>query len=92
MAYSFYMSDPFLEWLQEVKQNVRVYPYAFEPNTAHKDTLTVPDVARELKTSEDTIRGWINSGQLRASDIGTQRPRYVILRDDLNTFLKSRQR
>lgn len=85
------MSDQFFDWLQEVKQNVRVYPYAFEPNTAHKETLTVPDVARELRTSEDTIRGWINSGQLKASNVGTNRPRYIILREDLNTFLKSRR-
>jgi hypothetical protein len=51
------MADPFLEYLREVQQNVTVHNYAFEPQSKVKDTLTVPDIARELKTSEDTIRG-----------------------------------
>lgn len=82
--------DPFLEYLRERKQSVRVYPYAFvEPRIT--ETLTVPEAAKELKTSEDTIRAWINSGQLKASNLGTERPRYVIQRQDLNTFLASRR-
>ncbi len=91
MTYTFIMSDnSFLDWLHEVKQNVRYCPYAFvQPNV--KEILTVEEVAKEIQTSEDTIRDWINSKQLKASNAGTQRPRYLIQRDDLNRFLKSRQ-
>ncbi len=85
------MSDnPFLDYLREVKQNVRYYPFAFvEPNV--KEILTVEEVAKETKTSQDTVRDWITSNQLKASNVGTLRPRYLIQRDDLNRFLKSRQ-
>lgn len=57
------------------------------------DVLSVPEAARELKTSEDTIRGWVNSRQLKASNVATgRRPRYLIKREDLDAFLRSRQK
>lgn len=62
-----------------------------EPDSDQKDYLTVPEVAKILKSSEDTIRDWINNGQLTASNLGTERNRYFIQRDELNRFLMLRQ-
>jgi hypothetical protein len=54
--------------------------------------FTVTQVARQLRTSPDTVRGWINSGQLAAANLATgPRPRYVVTQDDLTSFLKRRQ-
>lgn len=57
-----------------------------------RDALSVPDVAREIRTSPDTIREWVKRGELKAANLATgSRPRYVIQRSDLTAFLKSRQ-
>jgi excisionase family DNA binding protein len=58
-----------------------------------RDTLTVPQIASQLKVSRDTVRNWIASGKLQAANLnrpGT-RPRWVVKRDDLDAFLKKRQ-
>jgi len=57
------------------------------------DTLTPPQVARELKRSVDTVRGWIRSGELKASNVAKpgKRTRYIVKRDDLDSFLAKRQ-
>ncbi|QDV73057.1 helix-turn-helix domain-containing protein [Botrimarina mediterranea] len=84
--------NSFSAWLESVKQNCQFLPYAIQPQTVYQETLSVPEAAKELKTSEDTIRGWINSGELKASNVATgPRPRYLIPRDELNRFLKGRQ-
>ena len=56
-----------------------------------RDTLTPPQVARELSVSPDTVLGWIRTGQLKASQLGTNRRRYVITRLELDRFLERRQ-
>lgn len=57
------------------------------------DTLNPPMVARQLKVSPDTVRGWCESGLLKASNVATgKRARWIIQRSDLDTFLQSRQR
>jgi excisionase family DNA binding protein len=58
-----------------------------------RDTLTVPQVARQLKKSRDTVRNWITTGKLRASNLNRpgKRPRWIVKRDDLDTFLKKCQ-
>lgn len=58
-----------------------------------RDTLTVPQVARQLKKSRDTVRDWIGSGKLSASNLNRpgKRPRWIVKRDDLDAFLKKCQ-
>lgn len=55
-----------------------------------RDTLTVPQVARQLKKSRDTVRNWITTGKPPASNLNIpgKRPRWIVKRDDLDTFLK----
>jgi hypothetical protein len=63
-----------------------------QPAPGNPDILSVPELAIETGTSEDTIRGWITSRQLRASNVATgNRPRYLVKREHLNDFLKSRE-
>ena len=65
---------------------------AAERPSTRTSPYTVADVARQLHTSPDTVRGWIKSGQLAAANLATgSRPRYVITQDDLAAFLKCRQ-
>lgn len=56
-------------------------------------TLSPAEVAKVLKVSHDKVLGWINSGQLKASNLNNPgaRPRYAIAKDDLSEFLKRRQ-
>jgi excisionase family DNA binding protein len=62
------------------------------PTPASDGPFTVTQVARQLRASPDTIRGWIKGGQLSAANLATgPRPRYVITQDDLAAFLKRRQ-
>ena len=65
---------------------------AAERPSTRTSPYTVADVARQLHTSPDTVRGWIKSGQLAAANLATgSRPRYVITKADLDAFLKSRR-
>ena len=52
-----------------------------------RDTYTPVEVASRLGTKASTVRGWIASGKLKASNIGQRRSRYVIREVDLNDFL-----
>jgi excisionase family DNA binding protein len=58
-----------------------------------RETLTVPQVARQLKKSRDTVRNWISAGKLPASNLNCpgKRPRWIVKRDDLDVFLKKCQ-
>ena len=57
-------------------------------------TVTPPEAARELGVHPDKITYWIASGELRASnlarDANGRKPRYRIMREDLEAFLASR--
>jgi excisionase family DNA binding protein len=62
------------------------------PAVPDSDVLDPPDVASLLGCSPDTVRDWIRSGQLRASNVANgNRPRWKIQRSDLETFLQTRQ-
>jgi excisionase family DNA binding protein len=52
------------------------------------ETLTVEEVAAELRVHPDTVRTWIRSGELDAIDIGRE---YRIYRADLDEFLRHRR-
>lgn len=55
----------------------------------HKDNyLTVKDIADLLKVAENTVRGWVKSGDLRAIDLGKG---WRIEAVDLKLFLDSKQ-
>jgi excisionase family DNA binding protein len=56
------------------------------------ESLTPPQVAKQLGVDPDTVRGWIESRQLKAANVGKgkQRPRYRIRQSDLDAFLKAR--
>jgi len=61
------------------------------PAVPDTDVLDPPAVARLLECSPDTVRDWIRSGQLRASNVASgNRPRWKIQRSDLETFLQTR--
>lgn len=63
-----------------------------QPAPGNPDILSVPEIAAETGTSEDTIRSWITSRQLTASNVSTgNRPRYLVRREHLNEFLQSRE-
>jgi excisionase family DNA binding protein len=63
-----------------------------QPAPGNPDILSVPELAIETGTSEDTIRGWITSRQLKASNVANGgRPRYLIRRADLDAFFELRQ-
>jgi excisionase family DNA binding protein len=50
--------------------------------------LTVKEVAELLKVAENTVRGWVKSGELRAIDLGKG---WRITAIDLQFFLDSKQ-
>jgi hypothetical protein len=55
--------------------------------------LTVADVARRYRVSEDKVRGWIARGELRAVNTASVlcgRPRWVISPDALAEFERRR--
>ena len=53
--------------------------------------LTVKQVADIMSVDEKTIRNWIQRGDLRAVNIGRQRPEYRIRPADLDEFISQRQ-
>lgn len=54
-----------------------------------KSVLTPPELAEELGTTPETVIGWINTGKLRAANVGKGklRARYRIKRTDVDAFL-----
>jgi excisionase family DNA binding protein len=55
--------------------------------------LTVRDVSRRLRVSEDKVRFWIDKGEMRATNTATNlcgRPRWVISPDALAEFERRR--
>lgn len=75
-----------------VGQLRRVLEEIETPSVPDGDVLDPPDVARLMECSPDTVREWIRSGQLRASNVASgNRPRWKIKRSDLETFLQTRQ-
>ena len=55
--------------------------------------LTVADVARRYRVSEDKVRAWVARGELRAINTATAlcgKPRWVITPDGLAAFEKLR--
>ena len=51
--------------------------------------ITIKQAARELGVDERTVRRWIKSGDLRHAGFDI-RGRYLILRADLDEFVKRR--
>ena len=51
--------------------------------------LSVDDIAGELKVSTSTVRRWIASGELPATDLGSM---YRIDRDDFEAFKAARKK
>lgn len=49
--------------------------------------LTPEEVAERLRVNENTVRGWIRTGKLRALDIGGK---YRIFPSDLEDFIQKR--
>jgi excisionase family DNA binding protein len=52
--------------------------------------LTVADIAGHIGAHEQTVRGWIHRGELKASKFGT-RIGWRIRRADYDDFLRRRQ-
>ena len=61
-----------------------------QPDRAEQ-RLTVADVAGRIGAHEQTVRGWIKSGELKAARFGT-RLGYHIKRSDYEDFLRRRTR
>ncbi|WP_428304636.1 helix-turn-helix domain-containing protein [Lacipirellula sp.] len=55
------------------------------------ETLTPPEVARRLKKSPDYVRDCIRRGQLKASNLGKGRPRWVVTTAELDRFMQGKQ-
>ena len=56
--------------------------------------LTPPAIAARLSVAEETVRGWIASGELTAVNVasrGCRRPRYRVDPADLEMFLAARR-
>jgi excisionase family DNA binding protein len=74
-----------------VAQFRRVLSALESPALPDGEVLDPPEVARLVGCSPDTVRDWIRSGQLRAANVARgSRPLWKIQRDDLDTFLESR--
>jgi len=57
--------------------------------TTHRH-LTPPAIAKRLGVAEETVRGWIASGELRAANLarrGCVRPRYRVDPADLTRII-----
>lgn len=53
-----------------------------------EDWLTTDEIAKDLRVNVKTVRGWINSGELVAVDVGGE---YRIARADYQDFLERRK-
>ena len=51
--------------------------------------LTVEEIAKQLRVSQDTVRRWIRDGKLPAIDLIGQ---YHIRREDYEKFLEQRRK
>ena len=51
--------------------------------------LTTEQVAKDLQVNVQSVRKWINSGELEASQIGKG---YRVSREDLRAFMEKRKR
>ncbi len=57
-----------------------------------KSYLTPPEIAKLLRVSSEKVLGWIRKAELTAINVGDgNRPRYRIRREDLDSFLRSRE-
>jgi len=64
------------------------------PKAEPSGVLTPPQVAKQLGVSPDKVRGWIDKGELYATNVATGsggRPRYRISEEDLAAFQRARQ-
>jgi transposase len=71
-----------------------VTPQHTPPDTAPTHGLTVREVARRYRVSEDKVRVWIGRGELKAINTATVlcgRPRWVIPPEALAVFEKARR-
>lgn len=57
------------------------------------DYLQPADIATILAVSPKKVHKWIRTGAMKASNLNDNptRPRWIIRREDLDTFVKSRQ-
>jgi excisionase family DNA binding protein len=54
--------------------------------------LTPPEIAKLLRVSSEKVLGWIRKAELTAINVGEgSRPRFRIRREDLDSFLRSRE-
>ncbi len=51
------------------------------------ELLTVPEVARRLKVSEETLRRWLRAGKIRGRRLGATRTGWRISASELRRFL-----
>lgn len=58
---------------------------------ADEELLTVAEVARRLRLSEETIRRWIRGGKLQAIRIGSDRAGFRIRRSEIDQLLEPKQ-
>lgn len=61
--------------------------------SAPERVYTPPEIAKLLRVSPDTVRGWIRSGELKASDLSATRggrPSFRINEDSVRQFLALR--
>jgi excisionase family DNA binding protein len=57
-----------------------------------KPYLTPPEIAKLLRVSSEKVLGWIRKAELTAINVGDgNRPRYRVRREDLDSFLGSRE-
>jgi excisionase family DNA binding protein len=56
---------------------------------SEKEWLTTEQVAKELQVNVQSVRKWINSGELEASQIGKG---YRVSKEDLHAFMEKRKR
>lgn len=57
-----------------------------------KPYLTPPEIAKLLRVSSEKVIGWIRKAELTAINVGEgSRPRYRVRREDLDSFLRSRE-
>ncbi|MBI3461846.1 MAG: helix-turn-helix domain-containing protein [Planctomycetes bacterium] len=59
-----------------------------------RDYLTPPEIGRMLRVDVGQVHGWIRSGELPAYDLSARRgsrPRWKVMRADLDAFLLRRR-